>query len=91
MHDLGTSAKHEAGRRVRGGGYWGVTSEQSRDIEAWVEVAAAHGFQRVVLVGHSAGWPAVAAYQAASRDPRVVGVVLASGPVQPLRRPTMPR
>ena len=87
MHDLGTSAKHESGRRVRGGGYWGVTSEQTRDIAAWMEVAAAHGFQRVVLVGHSAGWPAVAAYQAGSRDSRVVGVVLASGPVQPLRPP----
>ena len=87
MHDLGTSATYVSGRRVRGGGYWGVTSEQTRDIAAWVEVAAAHGFERVVLVGHSAGWPAVAAYQAASRDPRVAGVVLASGPVQPLRPP----
>jgi pimeloyl-ACP methyl ester carboxylesterase len=88
MHDLGTSATHVAGRRVRGGGYWGITSEQSRDIEAWVGVAEAHGFSRVVLVGHSAGWPAVAAYQAARQDARVQGLVLASGPVQPLQPPS---
>ena len=87
MHDLGTSATYVSGRRVRGGGYWGVTSEQSRDIAAWIEIAAEHGFSRVVLVGHSAGWPAVAAYQASSHDSRVVGLVLASGPVQPLHPP----
>ncbi len=87
MHDLGTSAIHRAGRRVRGGGYWGITSEQSRDLAAWIGVAEAHGFSRVVLVGHSAGWPAVAAYQAAEQDARVAGVVLASGPVQPLEPP----
>lgn len=88
MHDLATSARHAAGRRVRGGGYWGITSEQTLDLEAWVAVAEAHGFSRVVLAGHSAGWPAVAAYQAATQDPRVQGVVLASGPVQPLQPPS---
>jgi pimeloyl-ACP methyl ester carboxylesterase len=88
MHDLGTSATHVQGRRVRGGGYWGVTSEQTRDIEAWMDVVAAHGFARVVLVGHSAGWPAAAIYQAERQDPRVQGMVLASGPVQPLEPPS---
>jgi pimeloyl-ACP methyl ester carboxylesterase len=88
MHDLGTSAIHRGGRRVRGGGYWGITSEQSRDLAAWVGVAEAHGFSRVVLVGHGAGWPAVAAYQAAERDSRVAGIVLASGPVQPAEPPS---
>lgn len=88
MHDLGTSARHDAGRRIRGGGYWGITSEQSRDLEAWVTVVEAHGFSRIVLVGHSAGWPAVVAYQAEHQDPRVQGIVLASGPVQPLQPPS---
>jgi pimeloyl-ACP methyl ester carboxylesterase len=87
MHDLGTSATYVSGRRVRGGGYWGVTSEQTRDIAAWVEIAGEHGFSRVVLVGHSAGWPAVAAYQSSTQDSRVAGLVMASGPVQPLRPP----
>lgn len=88
MHDLGTSATHRKGRRVRGGGYWGVPSEQDLDIAAWVDFAEQRGYSRVILAGHSAGWAAVAAYRVRTQDPRVVGVVLASGTVQtmhPLR------
>lgn len=88
MHDLGTSMSRSSGTRVRGGGYWGITSDQSRDLAAWVGVADAYGFSRVVLVGHSAGWPAVAIFQATEQDARVAGVVLASGPVQPLQPPS---
>ncbi|HTV02230.1 MAG TPA: alpha/beta hydrolase [Luteitalea sp.] len=83
MHDLGNSATYRNGRRVRGGGYWGITSEQTLDIASWVDFAAQRGFRRVVLVGHSAGWSAVAAYQVTRQDPRVVGLVLASGSVAP--------
>ena len=36
-----------------------------------------------MLVGHSAGWAAVRAYEAETQDPRVVGLVLASGQIQP--------
>lgn len=88
MHDLGTSATRAGGRRVRGGGYWGITSQQTLDLEAWMDVVQAHGFGRVVLAGHSAGWPAVAIYQAERQDPRVQGLVMASGPVQPLEPPS---
>ena len=42
MHDLGTSATHRMGRRVRGGGYWGIPSEQDLDIAAWVSFAGPH-------------------------------------------------
>jgi pimeloyl-ACP methyl ester carboxylesterase len=38
---------------------------------------------RVVLVGHSVGANAVREYQAQTQDPRVVGLVLASGDVRP--------
>ena len=86
MHDLGTVAGHRFGKRLRGGAYWGVTSEGSLDLAAWVTFAAGQGFERVVLVGHSAGWSAVAAYQIQSHDPRVAGMVLASGAVQ-VQRP----
>src|SRR5262249_5114520 len=48
----------------------------------WVDFAEDRGFKQVVLVGHSAGWAAVRAYQAEKQDRRVVGVVLASGAVQ---------
>ena len=84
MHDLATSATHRRGKRVRGGGYWGIQSEQTLDLAAWIDLAEQLGFERVVLAGHSAGWAAVAAYQVTTEDPRVAGVVLASGAVQSL-------
>ena len=83
MHDIGTSAAERGGKRIRGGGYWGVASEDVRDLAAWIDFAEERGFERVVLVGHSAGWASVAAYQAEKQDPRVVGMVLASGTVAP--------
>src|SRR5579862_6136947 len=80
MHDIGNVEKYtQAGKRVRGGGYWGVTSQDARDIAAWVDFAEHLGFRKVVVVGHSAGWASVAHYEAESRDRRVVGLVLASG------------
>jgi pimeloyl-ACP methyl ester carboxylesterase len=83
MHDIGNVLKYNLGKRVRGGGYWGVTSEDSRDIAAWVDFAQKLGFERVILVGHSAGWASVARYQADTRDKRVAGLVMASGGVRP--------
>jgi len=82
MHDLANVEKYTlAGKRVRGGGYWGVTSEDARDIAAWVDYAEHLGYSRVVLVGHSAGWASVGRYQADSGDKRVAGLVFASGEV----------
>ena len=92
MHDLATSATYREGRRVRGGGYWGIPSDEALDIAAWIDLAESRGFHRIVLVGHSAGWSAVARYQATRRDHRVAGLVLASGtvkPQQPLRDPAL--
>jgi pimeloyl-ACP methyl ester carboxylesterase len=83
MHDLGTIAAFRGDARIRGGSYWGVPSEQVRDLAAWIDFANDRGFKRIVLVGHSAGAPAVQSYQARTQDPRVVGLVLASGRVQP--------
>jgi pimeloyl-ACP methyl ester carboxylesterase len=82
MHDIANVAKHVGGKRVRGGGYWGVTSEDARDIRAWIDFAEAQGFRRVVLVGHSAGWSSVARYAGDSEDKRISGLILASGNVQ---------
>lgn len=79
MHDVGNVEKYTAtGKRVRGGGYWGVTSEDARDIAAWISFAEGLGYSRVALVGHSAGWASVGRYQADSQDPRVAGLVFAS-------------
>ncbi len=82
MHDLGNVEKYTlGGKRVRGGGYWGITSEDARDIAAWIGYAEQLGYNRVVLVGHSAGWASVGRYQADSGDRRVAGLVFASGEV----------
>jgi pimeloyl-ACP methyl ester carboxylesterase len=89
MHDLG-NVTWKGDKRIRGGGYWGVASEQVRDIAAWIDFAEARGFKQVVLVGHSAGWAAVTQYQAEKQDHRVVGVVVASGTVRPGTGPTDP-
>ena len=88
MHDIGTVAGHRYGKRIRGGGYWGVASEEVRDLAAWVDFAGDQGFKYMVLVGHSAGWAAVRAYQSEKQDPRVVGIVLASGMVWAETTPT---
>ena len=90
MHDLGNVTAWRDGKRIRGGGYWGVASEEVRDLAAWVDFAEDRGFKHVVLVGHSAGWAAVRSYQSQTRDPRVIGVVLASGAVRPETGPTDP-
>jgi pimeloyl-ACP methyl ester carboxylesterase len=79
MHDIGNVEKYTlTGKRVRGGGYWGVTSEDARDIAAWIDYAQQLGYNRVILVGHSAGWASAGRYVADSQDPRIVGLVLAS-------------
>lgn len=90
MHDLGNVAGYRGDKRIRGGGYWGVASEEVRDLAAWIDFAEARGFKQVVLVGHSAGWAAVRHYQSEKQDPRVVGVILASGAVRAETRPTDP-
>src|SRR5262249_46338180 len=77
-------------KRIRGGGYWGVASEEVRDLAAWIDFAGERGFKKVILVGHSAGWAAVRSYQAEKQDSRVIGVVLASGAVRVETRPTDP-
>ena len=90
MHDLGNVAGYRDGRRIRGGGYWGIASEEIRDLAAWIAFAEDRGFKQVVLVGHSAGWAAVRSYQAERQDSRVMGVVLASGAVRAETAPTDP-
>ena len=90
MNDIGTVAGYRDGKRLRGGGYWGVPSEAVRDIAAWIDFAAERGFDQVILVGHSFGWSIVRAYQAEKQDRRVVGLVLASGGVRGYTPPADP-
>jgi pimeloyl-ACP methyl ester carboxylesterase len=82
MHDLGNVEAWRGTKRIRGGGYWGVASEQVRDLAAWIGLAEQLGFQKIALVGHSYGATAVQTYQARTQDVRVAGVALASGNVR---------
>ncbi len=90
MHDLGNVEAWRWGKRIRGGGYWGVETEEVRDIAGWIDFAESRGFKRVILLGHSAGWAAVREYQAEKQDARVAGLVLASGDVNPELQPVDP-
>jgi pimeloyl-ACP methyl ester carboxylesterase len=83
MHDLANVEGYKGGKRVRGGGYWGIASDQTKDISAWIDFAESKGFKKVILVGHSAGAAAVRNFQSEKQDNRVSGLVLASGSVDP--------
>jgi pimeloyl-ACP methyl ester carboxylesterase len=83
MHDLGNVEGYKNGKRVRGGGYWGIASDQAKDISAWIDFAESKGFKKIILVGHSAGAAAVREFQSEHQDNRVLGLVLASGSVDP--------
>src|SRR5260370_19799696 len=39
MHDLGNVEAWRGEKRIRGGGYWGVASEQVQDLAAWIDPA----------------------------------------------------
>ncbi|HEX7960933.1 MAG TPA: alpha/beta hydrolase [Terriglobales bacterium] len=90
MHDLGNVLQYRGDKRIRGGGYWGIASDQVRDVAAWTDFAEVRGFKQVILVGHSAGWAAVTQYDAETQDPRVVGIVVASGLIHTATPPTDP-
>lgn len=87
MHDLGNIQGYKFGKRVRGGGYWGIASKEVDDIAAWIDLTESFGFKKVILVGHSAGWSAVRRYQSERQDARVIGIVSASGSLYPDTRP----
>ncbi len=83
MHDLANVEGYKNGKRVRGGGYWGIASDQTKDISAWMDFAKSKGFKKIILVGHSAGAAAVREYESERQDNRVSGLVFASGSVDP--------
>ncbi len=52
MHDLGNVEAWRGEKRIRGGGYWGVESEEVRDLAAWIDLADRPGIQE-----SGARWP----------------------------------
>ncbi|HEV2237282.1 MAG TPA: alpha/beta fold hydrolase [Ktedonobacterales bacterium] len=53
--------------------------EEPHDVAGWINFLVAQGAEQIVLFGHSAGAIRVLYYQAERQDPRVVGLILASG------------
>jgi pimeloyl-ACP methyl ester carboxylesterase len=62
-----------------GGSGWERYDEVPYDVAGWINFLTAQGVEQVVLVGHSFGVFRVSYYQAERQDPRVVGLVVASG------------
>jgi pimeloyl-ACP methyl ester carboxylesterase len=67
-----------------GGAWWELVSESWIDIKSWLDYAAsALAPRRLVLAGHSYGAVKVTWYQGVRQDPRLAGLISASGPVRP--------
>jgi pimeloyl-ACP methyl ester carboxylesterase len=71
-----------------GGAGWEKLDESPRDIAAWIGYSLGLGFSQVILVGHSLGGMKSTYYMATEQDPRVKGLVIASGPVWRFVGPT---
>jgi dienelactone hydrolase len=81
-HDVVSVIWDDKGGSTAGGACWERFDEIPLDIAPWVDLAIENGAEGVVLVGHSFGANKVAYYQAVRQDPRVLGVVSASGDVK---------
>jgi len=67
-----------------GGAWWELVSESWLDIKAWLDFASTTlSPRRLVLAGHSYGAVKVTWYQGERQDPRLAGLISASGPVRP--------
>jgi dienelactone hydrolase len=62
-----------------GGEGWFRWDEEPHDVAGWIDFLVAQGAEQIVLFGHSGGVARVLYYQAERQDPRVVGLILASG------------
>ena len=88
---FGASLGEYEGPFRMGGAWWELASESWLDIKAWLDYAATTlAPERLVLAGHSYGAVKVTWYQGERQDPRVAGLISASGPVRPpWRRPEL--
>lgn len=81
-HDIVSVIWDDKGGSTPGGACWERFDEIPLDIAPWIDLSIGNGAENVVLVGHSFGANKVAYYQAMRQDPRVLGVVSASGDVK---------
>src|SRR2546428_6401316 len=87
---LATPLLQRSGPRVLGGSWFERIEDAVTDIRAWMDVAAASGAKRIVLLGHSLGAIKAIRYAAETRDARLAGLVLASPPLRGFSRPPDP-
>ncbi|MFN8521669.1 MAG: alpha/beta fold hydrolase [Chloroflexota bacterium] len=90
-HHYGANLGEYEGPFHIGGAWWELVSDSWIDIKSWLDFAA-NGFspQKLVLAGHSYGAVKVTTYQGQRQDPRLAGLISASGPVRPpSQRPEM--
>src|SRR5205823_13391992 len=81
-HHLGASIGGSPARL--GGAWWELVSDAWRDVKAWLDLAdSTLRPRRLVLAGHSYGAVKVTRYQGERQDPRLAGLISASGPVRP--------
>ena len=89
-HHHGASLGQRDGQPWLGGAWWELVSESWLDIKAWLDFAETLRPARPVLAGHSCGALKVTRYQGERQDPRLAGLISASGPVRPPgRRPEL--
>jgi pimeloyl-ACP methyl ester carboxylesterase len=89
-HHHGASLGQRDGQPWLGGAWWELVSESWLDVKAWLDFAETLGPARLVLAGHSYGAMKVTWYQGERQDPRLAGLISASGPVRPPgRRPEL--
>jgi pimeloyl-ACP methyl ester carboxylesterase len=83
-HHYGANLGEWEGPFRIGGAWWELVSESWIDIKSWLDYASETlSPQRLVLAGHSYGAVKVTWYQGARQDPRLAGLISASGPVRP--------
>jgi pimeloyl-ACP methyl ester carboxylesterase len=75
-HDFGTWFRTEKGAFL-GGSAWELFSQSPIDVAAWVEFAT-RDCAEILLAGHGVGGSKIVYYQSERRDPRIMGLVLAS-------------
>jgi dienelactone hydrolase len=74
-----TARPEDLAKGRMGGNSWARLDEEPHDVGGWINFLVSQGIDKVALVGHSLGVFRVIYYQAQRHDPRVVGLVLASG------------
>jgi pimeloyl-ACP methyl ester carboxylesterase len=82
-HHHGAGLGERDGQTRMGGAWWELVSESWLDVKAWLDFAETLGPARLVLAGHSYGALKVTWYQGERQDPRLAGLISASGPVRP--------